>query len=248
VFGKEDLGPDHVGLSKVVEGDKCLESGSGCVGERTVNCEQVERGDSLLGRVGQNSDPILEALSDVGSEQKNNFFSGPGESIQVSRVSFLSEPEDVNCPVKAGRKKKHSKHNRHRSKAKLQQIGVPKCLILMEAVKEGNVGARRRRVISSEVVPLEPAVTPVAPTPCATPSSGLKLITDSGPSMVLETPMPTIEADRAKLVEAAKLIEIQKLAGFTFEGKEDETTKLMIEQENCDRAKKMIWEQRNGDQ
>jgi hypothetical protein len=50
------------------------------------------------------------------------------------------------------------------------------------------------------------------------------------------------------MIEAAKLLSIQKEVGFNFEVAEEETLKKLVEQELCDREKKMDWEKSVGDQ
>ncbi|MCI16348.1 hypothetical protein A2U01_0037490, partial [Trifolium medium] len=80
--------------------------------------------------------------------------------------------------------------------------------------------------------------------PVITPLSCLNFIAGSGNSDVLETPNADSQGDRAKVLEAAKLLNIQKQVGLSFDVVEGETIKQLIEQEECDRAKKMDWEQR----
>jgi hypothetical protein len=62
---------------------------------------------------------------------------------------------------------------------------------------------------------------------------------------VLATQAVEVDDDRVKYVEAVKLLEIHKQAGFSFEEEDGVIIKQLIEVENCDRAKKMSWEQRN---
>jgi hypothetical protein len=81
-----------------------------------------------------------------------------------------------------------------------------------------------------------------------TPTSGLNLIDDIEVSEVPETQLPTNMGDRDKVIEAAKLLQIQKQVRFTFAVPEEETLKQLIEEEVSDRAKKMKWEQRICDQ
>ncbi|PNX64006.1 hypothetical protein L195_g061905, partial [Trifolium pratense] len=50
--------------------------------------------------------------------------------------------------------------------------------------------------------------------------------------------------DKEKLIEAAKLLSIQKEVGFNFAEEEKLTLKQLVDHEGCDRAKKMEWEQR----
>ncbi|MCH87330.1 hypothetical protein A2U01_0008198 [Trifolium medium] len=76
----------------------------------------------------------------------------------------------------------------------------------------------------------------------------MNLMSVRGISLVPETQLDVLDVERAKVVEAAKLLNIQKEVGFTFEEIEGETIKQLIDQEGCDRVKKLDWEQRNGDQ
>jgi hypothetical protein len=241
------VSPNLVGPSTGKECDDCMECGPQSA-EGVHGVVQTDTGCKLLGQLGHYSDPIQEALSDVGSVERTRAFSGPDEFEQVSRFSSISEPEEVNRPRRAAKQKKSSRLSRHKSSSKPQQIGVPKCLILLEAVKEGNNRVRRRRTNSGDATLAVPVVNSIAPIPGATPPSGLNLITSSDASMVMETPAHNDEEDRVKVLEAAKLISIQKQVGFSFEAEDGETVKQLIVQENCDRAKKMEWEQRNGDQ
>jgi hypothetical protein len=79
-------------------------------------------------------------------------------------------------------------------------------------------------------------------------NSGINLILEDGDSLVPETQNDSNEGDRALVVEAAKLLQIQKEVGFAFEVVEDVTIKQLVEQEECDRAKKLDVEGRVGDQ
>jgi hypothetical protein len=149
---------------------------------------------------------------------------------------------------KACKQKKLSKNRNHRSTSKVQKPGAPKCLRLLEAVKEGQGRVRRRCSKPAATTNLEPSNNPAVSGSGMTPSSGLKLLISSDNSMVEETPVAEEEGDRMLLAEAVKLLKIQKRVGFTFELADDETTKQLIEHENGDRAKKLLWEQRNSDQ
>jgi hypothetical protein len=54
--------------------------------------------------------------------------------------------------------------------------------------------------------------------------------------------------EREKVIQAARLLSIQKEVGFNFEEHDEDTIKQLVEQEKCDRARKMEWEQREVDQ
>jgi hypothetical protein len=81
-----------------------------------------------------------------------------------------------------------------------------------------------------------------------TPTSGINLLSGSDLSRVPDSMPLSIEDEREKLMEAAKILNIQVEVGFNFEETTNETLKYLIDQERCDRAKKMEWEQRDGDQ
>jgi hypothetical protein len=85
-------------------------------------------------------------------------------------------------------------------------------------------------------------------TPVVTPPSGLNLISSSDNSLVRDTPPVESDADRLQKLEAANLLAIQKGVGFSFAVEDGVTVTNLIQQELCDRAKKMEWEQSNGDQ
>jgi hypothetical protein len=201
-----------------------------------------------LGCSVQVLDPAQKAPSEVGSEDCLRCAEGPSEFEQVSRFSSISEPEDVLRHTKVAKQKKSSKNKNHRSISKVQQQGAPKCLRLLEAVKEGHGRVRRRCSKLATTTNLEPSINPVVSCSGLTPSSGLKLLILSDSSMVEETPVAAGDGDCLLRTEAVKLLEIQKRVGFTFELADDETTNQLIEQENGDRAKKLLWEQRNSDQ
>jgi hypothetical protein len=108
----------------------------------------------------------------------------------------------------------------------------------MEERVVGGSGANQRDVVV-------PILTPVL---SVTPSSGLNLISNSVDSLVRETPSVAAEGDRVKVMEAAKLLAIQKETGFSFDVNDNVTIAQLIQQEVCDREKKVEWEIKNGDQ
>jgi hypothetical protein len=84
--------------------------------------------------------------------------------------------------------------------------------------------------------------------PGSTPASGLLLLSGSDISRVSDSLSHAHVEDRDKLIEAAKLLNIQKDVGFTFVEATEDTLKHLVDQEICDRAKKLEWEKREGDQ
>jgi hypothetical protein len=81
-----------------------------------------------------------------------------------------------------------------------------------------------------------------------TPGSGLYMIfrkENSNSSNSLPTAQ---EEEKEKLVQAAKLLSIQKEVGFTFKEQTIDIVKKLVIQETSDRAKKLDWENRQGDQ
>jgi hypothetical protein len=82
----------------------------------------------------------------------------------------------------------------------------------------------------------------------ATPASGINLISVSDNSLVADSVPQVNTEEKDKFVEAAKLLSIQREVRFTFEEPTDDTLKQLVDQERCDRAKKLEWEQKDGDQ
>jgi hypothetical protein len=81
-----------------------------------------------------------------------------------------------------------------------------------------------------------------------TPSSGINLMSNSDTSKGSKAVTHDENADKIKLIEAAKLLHIQKKVGFNFVERDGEVVKQLVEQEESDRVKKMEWEKREGDQ
>jgi hypothetical protein len=82
-----------------------------------------------------------------------------------------------------------------------------------------------------------------------TPSLGVNnLLSDSENSRKSDSSSHKLDDDREKVLQAAKLLSIQKGVGFTFEVPEADTIMQLVDQEKCDRAKKMEWETKEGDQ
>jgi hypothetical protein len=103
-------------------------------------------------------------------------------------------------------------------------------------------------VEAQALCPRVDAISASSLTPGVTPSSGLNLISKSDNSVALDTPPTEPAGDRIKVIEAAKLLAIQKEVGFSFEVEDGVTLNELTLHEDCDRIKKMEWEQKNGDQ
>ncbi|GAU29496.1 hypothetical protein TSUD_360410 [Trifolium subterraneum] len=81
----------------------------------------------------------------------------------------------------------------------------------------------------------------------STPPSGIDLISGDEQSNMLASTSNNKAGDKEKLIEAAKLLSIQKAVGFSFEEAEDVTIRQLIDQERGDRAKKMEEEKKEDD-
>jgi hypothetical protein len=84
--------------------------------------------------------------------------------------------------------------------------------------------------------------------PGGTPPSGINLLSEGQISSISDHSRQSQEEDRDKVIQAAKLLSLQRGVGFTFEVEEEVTIKQLVELEKCDRVKKMEWEQRECDQ
>jgi hypothetical protein len=226
------------------------------------------------------------------------FRTGCKGEFQATRYSSLSEPEEVLSSHRSCCPKPSSRIRKHKQGAKPNDIGVPKFVQLVEAMKEAGSKLRRRRqkdgggAIDTEVVAAvggeeAMAIDTVgvaadggeeamaceigtnqvpAPNPLesadiqnmgnqgivggtgGTPVSGINLISDSEGSIVPNSIPQSNDEEKEKLLEAAKLLSIQQEVGFTFEVPDDMTLKQLVDHERGDRAKKMDWERREGDQ
>ncbi|WJX22504.1 hypothetical protein P8452_11802 [Trifolium repens] len=259
---------------KVYEEDKYA-------GEGPRSVEECAEAVGVVGGVGHA--PVIPCVGDsitnpghggpveLGLNNQTSPFAGPNQEEEETRVSFISEPEDVLLSHLSVVPKKVSKWRKHKQSSKFPQLGVPKCLQLVEAVQEGVQKTRRRRhkggggtavgersggteevLGRSESSGNEDNNVNLVMHPQFSSNhianSGINLILEDGDSLVPETQNVSNEGDRALVVEAAKLLQIQKEVGFSFEVVEDVTIKQLVEQEECDRAKKLAMEGRNGDQ
>jgi hypothetical protein len=89
---------------------------------------------------------------------------------------------------------------------------------------------------------------PVRMNPGVTPPSGINFLSESENSSKSTPPIPNQADETEKVIQAAKLLSIQKGVGFTFVDTDDVTIKQLVENEKSDKVKKMEWEQRECDQ
>jgi hypothetical protein len=264
-------------VAPVLEADSDVCIPSGPLGERNIDGDFLYPLGDGLGLVDPQPDPILSDPCVVGlNAPYPNLFGLEGVD-DVHRFSSISELEDVFRPHRPKASNRSSKIFRTTSTSKPQLIGVPRCVQFLEAVQSGSSRLHRRRAksggpsmgtievvgVSSSDVPILDSVCAVEAqalcprvdaisasslTPGVTPSSGLNLISKSDNSVALDTPPTEPAGDRIKVIEAAKLLAIQKEVGFSFEVEDGVTLNELTLHEDCDRIKKMEWEQKNGDQ
>jgi hypothetical protein len=196
----------------------------------------------------------------------------------VERVSSLSEPEEVfiSNRVREHDTKNSSKIKKHKSSTKFNTLEVPKCIQFVESVQEVGPRNRRRRqkgkgpqlnhdgAGSDGDFPIERGSTEVVVDGVqgrdsnqmlhhnlklsgVTPKSGINLISESDSGRSFST-VPLQVGEREEVIQAAKLLSLQKEVGFNFVDQDDVIIKQLVNEEKCDRAKKMEWEQREVDQ
>jgi hypothetical protein len=174
----------------------------------------------------------------------NQLFCDPSQEERAGRFSSLSEHVEVLNPHNSTFHKQLALPRKKKQCSKFQQVGVPKCLQLVEAIQEGGLKARRQRHKDGEgtitaakckggddsnvrtermekgVADFTQSVSGHLSGTC-TPTSDIVLISATGVSSVPETQIIAYDVDRSKVVEAAKLLKLQKKVGFTFEEHED---------------------------
>jgi hypothetical protein len=231
----------------------------------------VDNHIDVAGILNPVQEPSHLGLPSLGLENSDPPFLGVLVNENFCRCSTMSEPEDLHSFQKS--KLTKSKCRRHKHNSKFPTLGVPKCVQLVEAMKEAAPKQRKRRhkggvalsngaeavveeaeqvvvVLSEGRTVLGGDTGPIAmnnfSTP--TPTSGLNLLSGSDISRVPESQPQGQDVEKEKLIEAAKLLSIQKEVGFNFDVSDDEILKNLVEQEKSDREKKMDWEKRDGDQ
>jgi hypothetical protein len=237
----------------------------------------IEVLNDVAGRIDPGIAPIGLGQNEVGLMNSDPPFLGVLVEDGIERFSSLSEPEEVLSSFRSKNSKSTIRNRKIKQASMANQLGVPKCIKLAEAMKErGNKGKRRRvkgarelkNRIGEGALEIVSAVMARAENvrdtglevnrrrqeggsltrTGSTPGYGLNLISGSELSRVPKTLSQDRGEDKEKLVEAAKLLCIQNEVGFNFVEAPNETIKYLIEQERGDRAKKMEWEQREGDQ
>jgi hypothetical protein len=241
-----------------------------CQRENISECGSQERTD-LFADVAEISnsppDPVNLGLMDPGQLVMEAQFNGVRVQEADSRYSTLSEPEEVLGSHRPTNPKSKSKMRKQKSCSKFNSLGVPKCIKLVEVLKEAGPMVRKRRQAEAEVaatgdegdedeattgslmesdgnIPSTSRLVRVS----STPASGINHIAGSDMSFVPDSLPQNQTEEKGKLIEAAKLLNIQLEVGFNFEEASTQTLKYLVEQENCDRAKKMEWENRIVDQ
>jgi hypothetical protein len=257
--------------------DRCLHSGSGPHVESANDGDLMYMLGDSLGLGDPKPDPILSDPCVVGLNPSRPTRFGPFAADGESRLSFISEPEEVLLSNRTKAPGRGFRNRRSNPTSKPHPLGVPRCVQFLEVVQAGNSKLHRRRIKSGVVVrdvctevdansspapvhsvvreveeqvlnPIAAATPSTVETPIVTPPSGIVLISNSDNSMVPDTPLSEPADDRIKLLEAAKLLATQKQVGFTFEVDDGVTINELIQHEDCDRAKKVDWEQKIGDQ
>ncbi|WJX36365.1 hypothetical protein P8452_24253 [Trifolium repens] len=133
------------GVSDVV----LLGGGPVASGEREVTVGDVTSGPSVgvvPGHVDAEPDPVVVGSVSMGLNELIDPIPSGAEVEDFSRLSTLSEPEEVLHSFKTKNHKQGEKPRRQKARSKFPQVGVPKCIQLVEAVQEGCHKARRRRL------------------------------------------------------------------------------------------------------
>jgi hypothetical protein len=229
------------------------------------------------GLADQDLNPIQVGLMEVDRVDTYPTDQDPFDEGVVLRYSSISEPEEALSSSRAIFPKKMGKIRKSKPGAKRSKLGVPKCIQFADSVKEIGPRIRRRKQRNrglqnnSEVVGSDGDTSsvervtflqsrggegcsrwqgkdPAKTNPGVTPPSGINLLSESENSSKSTPPFHNQADEREKVIQAAKLLSIQKGVGFTFVDDDDVTIKQLVENEKCDRVKKMEREQRECDQ
>jgi hypothetical protein len=231
---------------------------------------------ALFNEVAGCQDPGLE-VTGMGLVDPDPPFLGVLVEDGIIRDSSLSEPEETLSPFRSINPRHNHRNKKLNSLSNANNLGVPKCIKLVEAVKEMGARVKQRRQKGGEGIStmredeedvaglMEVEVVEASEDGDAdqyrrkgegreafhgvsTPASGINLLSGSETSRVSDSLPQSLNEDKDKYVEAAKLLSIQKNVGFSFVEATSDTLKHLVEQENCDRIKKMEWELKEGDQ
>jgi hypothetical protein len=199
-----------------------------------------------------------------------------GEEVS-GRYSSISEPEEILSSGRVTFPKKMVKNRKQKQIVKPSKLGVPKCIQFVESVKEIGPKSRRRKQRSKGLERNTEVIESDGDTPsveaatfmehregegCSrwsrggtvqrnqrvSPQSGINLLSESENSSKSTPPFLNQADEREKVIQAAKLLNIQKGVGFTFVETDVVTINQLVENEKSDRVKKMEWEQRECDQ
>jgi hypothetical protein len=203
---------------------------------------------------------------DKGQTKKHVVVSSISESQELSLEGEVTSPFPYVYKEKG---KKKSKHHQQQS-----QMGVPKCIQLVEVVQQGRMGVKKnKRNKSSESGQIcgaglggdsgvsgaggaidrgdedniEAAAIPQVTEPVIL-GSGVLLLQGDENSINSDEQGSAKSGQRLLQKEASKLLQIQKSVGFSFELEDQEVCDRMVENELRDRAQKVVREQTIVDQ
>ncbi|KAK2434687.1 heterogeneous nuclear ribonucleoprotein [Trifolium repens] len=265
VFEKENVGGPILDLCTpgMAKGDAEVDNGGPHV-VKEYPCEELGRSVFVCNQTHDSS-------SGLGLEESDPLFVGRLVEEGEIRYSSLSEPEDVLSSQGVTVQRNNPKSRKHKPCSKFNPLGAPKCIQLTEILKEAGPKNRRRRnkggcdVLGgavevgvagnggedssgrgSKIVESMERLYNSTGTP--TPGSGLNMMFGKENSNGSNSLLTAQEENKEKLVQAAKLLSIQKEVGFTFNEQTIDIVKKLVIQETSDRAKKLDWENRQGDQ
>jgi hypothetical protein len=267
-FSEKEGGKDKPGVS----GPILVEETVGLDLQDARNGADVE----ILNDVAGLQDPGLNPTG-LGLVDPDPPFLGVLVEDGIIRDSSLSEPEETLSPFRSINPRHNHRNKKLNSLSNANNLGVPKCIKLVEAVKEMGARVKQRRQKGGEGIStmredeedvaglMEVEVVEASEDGDAdqyrrkgegreafhgvsTPASRINLLSGSETSRVSDSLPQSLNEDKDKYVEAAKLLSIQKNVGFSFVEATSDTLKHLVEQENCDRIKKMEWELKEGDQ
>ncbi|MCH81539.1 hypothetical protein A2U01_0002328, partial [Trifolium medium] len=233
-----------------------------------VTCEEEPLASLIAvpaGTIGATSHVDLEGVRGVFVEddpidvQNNNFQmveSSSSESLDLSSDGQIKSPFP------------YIQNSKAKSKSLVTHMGTPKCFQIIEAAKggksrvrkkKGNNGSEKGNDVggqqqSNEEVDesrVESRIAVEFDSSCRTPlpsSSGVDLLLMEDGSKTPISPESLVYGEVLLQNEAAKLLEIQKTVGFTFEVEDRDVCEKMVEDELRDRAQKVERETVNGDQ
>jgi hypothetical protein len=181
----------------------------------------------------------------LGSKIPNNT-SKSKKHISSSSINSLGVPKRLKLveALKEGGARSNKKHRRQKGRG-LHEIDVEVIEVESHDI-EKEMGEVNRRC--EDVRDCQHGSAVGFAIGGVTPTSGINLISGSEISLGIVDETPLQSGEKEEVLQAAKLLSIQKDVGFNFEEPEEEIMKQLVDQELCDRAKKMELEKREGDQ